>query len=110
MSESPLNDPALLATLSGIIGVVGGILLWIYNHTRTCHRGPTKEQAEAAENEAAENAAKAAHIDAEIERLSKEIGHAGTKGTILWRQHWASKRIRRLFEALGMNHEREHDE
>ncbi len=43
--------------------------------------------------------------EAKVDEITRELGDAGTKGTVLFRQHWASKWIRRILEALGMEHE-----
>ena len=79
---SPVEDPTLRWLLAAIFSALGLIFIWIYHHS-----------------------VRDAKREVKVDEIAKELGDAGTKGTVLFRQHWASKWIRKILEALGMEHE-----
>lgn len=102
-----MTDEVLLAILCGMAGCIGGICVWIYQHTRTCHRGRTPEEVAAAAKQAAIEAAAKAEAAAELKRVAAEIGHQTTEGSVLERLHRYGGYLRRIMERLDMEADQE---
>jgi hypothetical protein len=85
VNHSPLNDPALLWILGGIVGAIASIYVWIYYHS-----------------------IRDAKREVRVDELTQEIGHSTIRGSILERLHRYGGRLRRLWERAGMPDE--HDQ
>ena len=79
-----MSEPLQMWLFGGCFAGLIVIFLWIYNHSRKCHGTRETQQ------------------QAELDRLSDEIGHAGKPGTILGRQHLTLKSLREVRTTLGM--------
>lgn len=86
---SELNLPNIIAglLLSGLVGWGIWVTKWIIGHNRECHRAPNDKLIE---------------LRKDVDQLSREIGHATTKGSVLERMHRYSKWLRDMRQRLDM--------